>query len=337
MKMSWGVSEKIRSSARAAAGLAMAVLVLAFSVSAEAAKHAKKDEKAAAEAEKKAVEAEKKAGEAEQKAIEAEAKADRSGKKGDVKAAEDARAKADKAAAEAEKAREEAGGEAEAPEDPPGPLNKVEVPLPKDLDKYVADRKTAILLGKALFWDMQVGSDGKTACASCHYHAGVDNRTRNTLAPRTGEFRGANYDLQPKDFPFHRLQNPKDADSKVVFDTSEVVGSQGVVKKDFVAISENSPVDKGVLVTDPVFNVDGNNVRQVTGRNAPSVINAVFNDRQFWDGRANRFFNGVDPFGDHNPNARVWKASGSRLSKVRILIDNASLASQAFQTRAFGL
>ena len=29
-------------------------------------------------------------------------------------------------------------------------------------------RNTAVALGKALFWDMQVGSDGVQACASCH-------------------------------------------------------------------------------------------------------------------------------------------------------------------------
>ena len=44
----------------------------------------------------------------------------------------------------------------------------------------VVDQKAAIQLGKALFWDMNVGSDG-VACASCHFHAGADRRTRNQL------------------------------------------------------------------------------------------------------------------------------------------------------------
>jgi cytochrome c peroxidase len=219
--------------------------------------------------------------------------------------------------------------EVEPPEDPPGPLSEIPVPLPKNLDDFVRDRQMAIVLGKALFWDMQVGSDAKTACATCHFHAGGDSRVKNTLAPRTDKFRGANERLYASDFPFHRLSNPRDADSRVTFDTSEVVGSAGVVKKEFVDIVENNPVDIGVLLNDPIFNVKGKNVRQVTGRNAPTVINAVFNDRQFWDGRANRFFNGVDPFGDHNPDARVWQANGNSLSKVKILLDNASLASQA--------
>ena len=58
------------------------------------------------------------------------------------------------------------------------------VPLePPTLADYVKDREAAILLGKALFWDMQVGSDGIVACASCHFHAGADNRFKNQLSP----------------------------------------------------------------------------------------------------------------------------------------------------------
>jgi hypothetical protein len=61
------------------------------------------------------------------------------------------------------------------------------VPLPEDLDAYLNAqnpnaRRVAAQLGKALFWDMAVGSDGQ-ACASCHFHAGVDNRSKNQLSP----------------------------------------------------------------------------------------------------------------------------------------------------------
>jgi len=55
----------------------------------------------------------------------------------------------------------------------------------------------------------------------------------------------------------------------------------------------------------------------VTGRNAPTVIAAVFNRDNFWDGRANHNFNGLNPFGN-TPNG-----SGT------LTIANASLASQA--------
>jgi len=215
-------------------------------------------------------------------------------------------------------------------------------PLQPDLSDFIADKDKAIVLGKALFWDMQVGSDGKTACASCHFHAGVDNRLRNTVAPNGAgidssgggggaQFRGANTELQASDFPFHRLEDRTDRDSDVEFDTSEIVGSQGVVTREFRRIIEGRAPESGRLVADPIFSLGGCNARQVTGRNTPTVISAVFNDRQFWDGRANRFFNGVNPFGDTDPDAKVWCAddNGDNPRQVRILLDKSSLASQA--------
>ena len=67
-------------------------------------------------------------------------------------------------------------------------LKTIPVELPAEIDAFVQDRDAALQLGKALFWDVQVGSDGVTACATCHYHAGVDNRTADlTLNP--GRFR----------------------------------------------------------------------------------------------------------------------------------------------------
>jgi hypothetical protein len=37
--------------------------------------------------------------------------------------------------------------------------------------------------------------------------------------------------------------------------------------------------------------------RQVTGRNTPSAVGAVFFRDNFWDGHANHTFNGLNPFG----------------------------------------
>lgn len=252
--------------------------------------------------------------------------------------------------------------------DPPNALDTIPVPTPPDLEKYVSDKSAAIRLGKALFWDMQVGSDGKTACATCHWHAGADARTRNTLHPGApgstfgpqrdlshqlaaeaiDEFPGANLDLKASDFPFHRLENmdhPASGSNRVIFDTKKVVGSQGVIDKKFLNINEGNPVDSGETTPHPIFNIKGTNVRQVTGRNAPTTINAVFFDRSFWDGRANRYFNGVNPFGNLDPDARVLKLveekeddrdgkkdkqkNVQKLEAVRILIDNGALASQA--------
>jgi cytochrome c peroxidase len=79
----------------------------------------------------------------------------------------------------------------------------------------------------------------------------------------------------------------------------------------------------------PAFSIAGVNVRQVTVRNAPSVINAVFNFRNFWDGRASNIFTGQTPFGesDSRRNALVW--NDGRLAAENLRIDNSSLASQA--------
>src|SRR5207248_7730807 len=65
----------------------------------------------------------------------------------------------------------------------PPPLRSVPVPEPDHLDQFVADKEAAIRLGKALFWDMQVGGDGVQACGSCHFHAGADGRLKNQLNP----------------------------------------------------------------------------------------------------------------------------------------------------------
>ena len=58
-------------------------------------------------------------------------------------------------------------------------LRTATVPQPFFLGIYVLNNTAAIRLGKVLFWDMQVGSDGIQACGTCHFHAGADNRTRN--------------------------------------------------------------------------------------------------------------------------------------------------------------
>ncbi len=254
-------------------------------------------------------------------------------------------------------ARVEVSEKAEAP----GPLSSAKVPLPDNLSDFVKDREKAILLGKALFWDMQVGGDGRTACASCHWNAGADVRVKNSVAPGAGggafghqtaegpalreaalaAYRGANTTLKAADFPFHRLQNPlkspdhpndKTPENPVTYDTSEVVGSQGVPSRLFVAVVPGNPVDIGIDRPDPVFQVHGLHVRQVTGRNSPTVINSVFLDRLFWDGRANHYFNGVNGFGDLDSDARVFKSgSDGRLQAVRIRLNNAALASQAVE------
>lgn len=45
-----------------------------------------------------------------------------------------------------------------------------------DTRQIIADADAAAALGKMFFWDQRIGSDGQTACASCHYNAGADVR-----------------------------------------------------------------------------------------------------------------------------------------------------------------
>ncbi|WP_445176876.1 cytochrome c peroxidase, partial [Microcoleus sp.] len=232
---------------------------------------------------------------------------------------------------------------------PPNPLaslKTVAVPEPPNLGQFVKNKPAAIALGKALFWDMQVGSDGIQSCASCHFHAGVDTRAKNQLSPgvlrvtASGEAdpditfnagKGPNSVLQPADFPFHKLADPNNASSPVLAHTNDVAASQGVTLAKFIDTVPGNSADQVQVVPDPVFNVQGINVRQVTERNTPSTINAVFNFRNFWDGRAQNEFNGVNPFGARDPNAFVLKAPTwqSPLQQVKVSLKNSALASQA--------
>ena len=216
------------------------------------------------------------------------------------------------------------------------PLNQIPVPEPPNLFQFVKSKSAAIKLGKAFFWDMQAGSDGIQACASCHFHAGVDNRLKNTVNPgarggdSTFQVRGPNDTLQLTDFPFHQRQNPDFQASPVIRDFNDVVGSQGVKLTDFVAINAGSAGDSGTPVADTVFQAGGVNMRQVTARNTPSVINAIFNFNNFWDGRAHFLFNGVNPFGPLDTTAGVWFSDAAgNLTKQKISIEMGSLASQA--------
>ncbi len=234
----------------------------------------------------------------------------------------------------------------QAPSQPLTSLKTVPIPEPANLGEFVSDRAAAIRLGKALFWDMQVGSDGIQACASCHFHAGTDTRAKNQLSP--GLLRvnadgspnpdqtfsvgsGPNYTLKAGDFPFHKLADPNNRSSAVLADSNDVAGSQGLPLAKFNSTTPGSAQDNVTVQPDAVFHVNGTNVRQVTERNTPSTINAVFNFRNFWDGRAQDEFNGVNPFGSRDPNARVIKASKPTAlpQEVKISLRNASLASQA--------
>ena len=134
-----------------------------------------------------------------------------------------------------------------------------------------------------------------------------------------------------------------DRNAGVIYDSDDVISSQGVYHSTFNELRPSGKKEKcqkrfptsGADM--PIFNVAGYSVRQVEPRNTPSVINAVYYFRNFWDGRANNVFNGLDPFGMRRfadpattPTTEIYiKESNGTLGKKRIAIFNASLASQA--------
>ena len=222
------------------------------------------------------------------------------------------------------------------------------VPIPEDanINNYVVNRQAAKALGKALFWDMAVSSDGQTACASCHFHAGADPRTKNQLNPgilhlagaptnstynptRSGNAGGVNYRMRAADFPTFVLADPNNRDSQILFQTDDVVSSQGVYSERYVDTTPGNPSDQCALVFDNRFHLEGISTRRVEPRNTPTTINAVFNLRNFWDGRASETFNGVNPFGTRDPNAGIYQFNGFWVSKIQPNLRFSSLASQA--------
>jgi cytochrome c peroxidase len=269
------------------------------------------------------------------------------------------------------------------------PLSGVKPILP-DVSTYIRDPIATEQLGKALFWDTQVGSDGQ-ACATCHFHAGADVRLRNQTDPSIRNtvsalqnvfdnrdaslgIAGPNKSFIAVDFPLHKLSDIHDRESGVLFDTNDVFSSQGTYAGDFISANRAGRQDllnlflpKSKLlqrrlrttekcglaynpfdaITAPLgnpFHANGIIYRKVEPRQTPTTINAVFNSRQFWDGRANSQFNGVDPFGPRtytpfdaatsvgNPSAAgtgILVRSGKNVVLTKPLIDNASLASQA--------
>ncbi len=224
-------------------------------------------------------------------------------------------------------------------------------------------RQWAIVLGKALFWDQQAGSDGN-ACASCHFHAGADTRLRNQINPGfnditkgpegdsafgstrsdtgavlpgnmpSGAPAGANYVLKPGDMPLHQLQDETNRNSPILTTTNDRVSSLGAFDGNFTRVKVLGQRDKCSGADPSVFHAGPYAARQVEPRNTPTTVNAVFFHRNFWDNRANNLFNGVGVFGmreiNNDPDKRLIVRNPDGTTKLDyIKVENASLASQA--------
>ena len=243
------------------------------------------------------------------------------------------------------------------------PLGNIQ-PLEPAIQPYISNRTAAAQLGKALFWDIQAGSDGQ-ACASCHFHAGADIRLRNQVNPgfelpsptfdqafvASNETTGPNKKQEVGEFPFMQDTQEKDdrMSSQGTFaglfvsgtQTANVAAATGVFRgrnPQNLAVAAALPGTPEACVRTPQ---EGNPFhpgatimfRKVEPRQTPSVINSAFNIRQFWDGRARSAFNAVDPFGAETNAARadagVLVKQGRNVVLQQVAIANSSLASQA--------
>ncbi|HJW47529.1 MAG TPA: hypothetical protein VJ484_13735, partial [Lysobacter sp.] len=236
---------------------------------------------------------------------------------------------------------------------------------PSNPNDYYSDLDMATVMGKALFWDMQLGSDGVQSCGTCHFSAGIDTRTRNQLnpshlggdsdleifrnrhlaTPPNAADQNVNRDVVRSDFPLHKLTNPEIPGEpllnpgNVISDTNDIMSSMGVRFRRFSNIpipgsGAFSPAangvravlpDIGVAVPDPIPLFQG--LRRIEPRNTPTMINAAFNFDNFWDGRARHDFNGGSVFGASDPQGHVFADTGNGIEATRQIIRFASLAS----------
>jgi cytochrome c peroxidase len=219
--------------------------------------------------------------------------------------------------------------------------------VPDPLLPYIG-RLGAEVLGKALFWDMQVGSDNVQSCGTCHFHAGIDNRTRNQLNPGhlggdfTLQVKGPNQAVVATDFPFH-----KGGQDDLVNDANDVMSSMGVRFRQFVDIpapgpAAFGPAANGVAAVLPDIGAAGadpipvfQDLRRVEPRNTPTMHSAAFNFDNFWDGRARFHFNGGSVFGPSDPQFHIFIDNGAGLEgttnghlRPDLLVEDPEMAEQ---------
>jgi cytochrome c peroxidase len=267
--------------------------------------------------------------------------------------------------------------------------------------EIVKDQTALIRLGKALFWDMQVGSDGIQSCGTCHFSAGADIRNRDQISPNLSDANfkhnppgppasgsglggdalfgnstvpftandpnstspseppdpnfnrpghptfAPNYKVTANDFPLNDWFSPTELTprgpgvtlfeemSNVSRDTNDILASQGVRFTKFTGINPGKAVDSGTPIADifntatpGVLNLNAR-VRRAMPRNSPTMINAVFNFDNLWEGRASFIFNGVNAAGFRDLKSKVQKNVGGVLTPVFLRITNSSLASVA--------
>ncbi|MCH2213286.1 MAG: hypothetical protein MK110_18450 [Fuerstiella sp.] len=173
----------------------------------------------------------------------------------------------------------------------------------EDPNSCFSDHEAAIKLGKALFWDVQLGSGNgaQHACASCHYSAGADSNPERVAVSEISDTPGIN--------------------------DANVVGSRGVQLADFRAIRVNNGVAHAVEAFEVVEQSTPGELSpgfNITGRQAPAAVNSD-SIHLFWDGRANNVFNGCNPSGKPATEHVLCTPQGVRA----VVVFDAAQASQA--------
>ncbi|QSQ16974.1 cytochrome-c peroxidase [Myxococcus landrumensis] len=178
-------------------------------------------------------------------------------------------------------------------------------PVPQPVGSRIINQAAAIRLGKAFFWDIQTSGDGQTACATCHFAAGADDRRVNTIHPGF-------------DNTFNAVSGPGQTFTLAKITSDDRVGSAGPLRAQFLGLDPDPTVAADVCQVLPA--APFNNQRMVGARHSPSVVGSGFYRNQFWGGEANVLFNGWNIWGDSGNNEG---------GNILVRIENASLASQA--------
>lgn len=220
-----------------------------------------------------------------------------------------------------------------------------------DLSAYIKSKEHLIALGKGLFWDQRVGSDDRTACATCHYHAGVDTRTKHTDSATNPAQIRYNHQWSRGDYVDSANVPETGSDAHafgLIRPTNEkkehqtlIIGSQGIRPRVFTGLEmvNGVPTEKeGRTLTveeRSTYHIPPeaqDKFRQVTRRNASTIINSTLLSRLFADGRAQPMFNGHDAFGDSdgtNPDVPTLRNVHGKIKEEPISLPMAAAASQA--------
>ncbi|HKW74947.1 MAG TPA: cytochrome c peroxidase [Terriglobales bacterium] len=168
-------------------------------------------------------------------------------------------------------------------------------------------------------------------------------RRDGSVAGNNGAHAGDNNSPDPtnnSDLPL-RGNNPHNSSPNAAgsshFSTTHGSTSTGGGSRVSVIGSDVTSAEIDNPVVDPVFSYPDPanpgariNTRRTGGRNAPSVVDAVFNYRNFWDGRAQNVCNGNNPFGarDKTAHLAVMEPDGT-LGAALVNMDNSALCSQS--------